>query len=86
MSNAQLAIKNSEPQRRTAAWDCMRKLRDSSELAESTRRRATNPDQPIVRDDYPVLYETLTLELLFDEANALLRKMATSSLPSAASR
>ena len=60
-----LAMANARLNRRSEAWDWIRKLRDSPELARAVQQR---------KRDYPVSYETLALELLYDEALDVVRK------------
>ncbi|HEX4707681.1 MAG TPA: hypothetical protein VH229_08105 [Candidatus Udaeobacter sp.] len=58
MTNAKLGGSN--------GWDWMRKARDTPELSQTIRQ--------IPRTSYPIVYENLSLELLYDEALNTLRK------------
>jgi hypothetical protein len=60
MTNAKLG--------RSSGWDWMRKARDTPELAQTIRQ--------IPRSSYPIAYNNLGLELLYDEAFETLRGMA----------
>jgi tetratricopeptide (TPR) repeat protein len=80
MANAQLALKTNQPERRAAAWDCMRKLRDAPELAQSAQQMGGSSSQPKTRN-YPVAYDTLALELLYDETMSVLLKLRTPQPP-----
>ena len=60
-----LAMANARLNRRSEAWDWMRKLRDSPELTRAVQTR---------KRDYPVSYDTLAVELLYDEALDVLRR------------
>jgi len=62
-----LAMANARLNRRSEAWNWIRKLRESPELV-----RAAQPD----KRDYPVSYETLAVELLYDEAFKLVRELS----------
>jgi WD40 repeat protein/tetratricopeptide (TPR) repeat protein len=62
-----LAMANARLNRLREAWSCIRKLRESPELLRATQT------QPGARN-YPVAYDRLALELLYDEAVKVVRE------------
>ncbi len=65
------------PERRSEAWDWMRKAMDAPELAQTVKKRREGNTLTPERA-YPVSYAMLGLELLFDEAWNLLRAPAST--------
>ena len=62
-----LAMTNAKLQR-TSGWDWLRKARETPELAQTIRQ--------VPRTSYPIAYQNLGLELLYDEAYNTLRSRA----------
>jgi len=77
MANARLSQEGEQQMnRRTEAWDWMRKAMDAPELAHVVRNQRRNPSPEARKLKDPVPYSALGLELLYHEAYDLLTNLS----------